>query len=82
MATFILMPGILPSTGRAVGVLTGHVELNILAGFASLSINAKGDLKARMDHWIAGNNGPKNWFHGFTSQAKYKHCFVFKHKER
>lgn len=81
MVTFVPIPGILPSSGRAVGVLTGHIELNILAGFPSLSTNAQRDLKARMDHWIAGNHGPKNWFHGYTSQEKYRHCFVFKHKK-
>jgi hypothetical protein len=80
MLTFMLIPGVLPSVGRAVGVLSGHPELNILVGFSSLSPKAQADLKARMEFWIAGNNGPKKWFHGFTSQEKYRHLFVFKHK--
>lgn len=81
MLTFVLMPGVLPSIGRGVGVLEGHTELNIFAGINGLSINAQRDLKSHMDYWIAGSNGPAKWFHGFTSQEKYKECFVFKHKK-
>lgn len=72
------MPGIPPSRFRAVGVLRGDQQLNTDAGLNGLSQTDKDDLRSRIEWWIAGHNGPKQWFHGFTGQAQYKQCFVFK----
>src|SRR5258708_3843455 len=78
MLTFAPMPGVLPSTARAVGILQGHGELNIHYGLSRLKEKELDDLKSRMDHWIAGNDGPAKYFHGFPSRTKHKRCFVFK----
>jgi hypothetical protein len=75
------MSGVEPSSFRAVGVLEGHPELNTIAGYNGLIEKDRDTLLARMEHWMAGNDGPAQWFHNFKNTAeKYRLCFVFKVK--
>lgn len=80
--TFRLVPGVTPSTGRAIGFLEGDAQLDAGETFDSLSEKARQTLMSRMDWWVAGNDLPSEWFHGFPNSRYYKDCFTFKWKEK
>lgn len=80
--TFRLVPGVIPSVRRGVGFLEGHSELGAGFEFDELDVSDTFSLKSRMDHWVAGNDSPSKYFHGFKSGRDYRECFVFKLPER
>jgi len=79
--TFELVVG-LPVMRRAVGFLFGHSELSARECFLALGDEARRNLLARMNYWIAWNNSPAKWFHGFPNDPEHKNCFVFKYQEK
>jgi hypothetical protein len=79
--SFRLVPNVAPSLGRGIGFLEGHDELDAGDVFDDLPQKVEMTVRGRFDWWIAGNNSPGTWFHGFPNQAQYRECFVFKWKE-
>lgn len=75
--TFRLIPE-LQVRRRAVGLLEGRGELDAAANFEDLDENDERDIRSRMEWWVACNNTPKCWFHGFKAEKHYRDCFVFK----
>jgi hypothetical protein len=72
--TFRLVPR-LQVMRRGIGFVEGHVELDAAANFEGLNETDARNLRSRMEHWVAGNDKPKNWFHRFDD---FRECFVFK----
>lgn len=79
--SFRLVPDVQQSSGRSVGFLEGHDELDAGEVFDNLKEKQRMNFRVRFEWWIAGNNQPGTWFHGFPNKAEYKECFVFKWKE-
>jgi len=79
--TFRLVPGIRMSSGRAVGFLEGHPDLNAAPAYKSFSQKVSDSMNVRIQRWTDGHDGPKGWFHGFPNRKEFKECFVFKYKE-
>lgn len=78
--TFTLGPS--SATGvRGIGFLEGHSELDVGATFPCFADVVARQFRARIDYWLAGNDKPSKWFHGFTSDAEYRECFVFKYNQ-
>lgn len=75
--TFRMVPRLQVTERRGVGLIEGNVQLDAGPNFDGLDEKDERNLRSRMEHWIAGNNGPKNWFHGFND-TKFRICFVFK----
>lgn len=81
MITFSPVPGLSRSTWRGIGFLEGNAQLNANEAFCSFQMTEKNRVRAYMDEWIAGKNGPKTRFHGFDV-ADYRDCFVFKDRQK
>jgi hypothetical protein len=79
--TFRLVPGIRISSGRAVGFLEGHPDLNAGSSHAAFRQKVRDEMNVNIQRWTDGHDLPKTRFHGFTSGRDYRECFVFKHKE-
>lgn len=78
--TFRLAPRV-QVLSRAVGFLEGYGDLDAGLAYDGFPESLQVEMRARMEHWVAGNDGPKQWFHGFPAWPKYKECFVFKSSE-
>ena len=63
---------------RGIGFLEGHVELDAGKTFDGFGGANERYLRASMDEWLDGANGPKTRFHNFKSDSQYRECFVFK----
>jgi hypothetical protein len=75
---FRLFTGVRQGAKRKLGLLEGDEQLNTRSGIASLRQNQKRDFLSRMQHWLDGANGPKNWFHNFPGDSICPDLFVFK----
>ncbi len=74
--TFRLAPGF-RFKRRGIGFLEGEGG-KLDAGKVFDGLAGKKDfVRSIMDHWIAGNDRPAWWFHGWNFDP-YKKCFVFK----
>lgn len=80
--TFRLVPGVNPSSGRAVGFLEGDDQLDAGQVFDGLDEKALRRIGSIMDWWIAGHDSPDEWFHGWPNDPYYKNCFTFRWKEK
>jgi hypothetical protein len=81
-SVFEIVPidGLAQSERRGIVFLTGLRQLDAASVFAALPETPELTLLSRFDHWISGQQGNSNWYHGFT--GRYKKCFVFKYKLR
>jgi hypothetical protein len=75
---FRLFTGVRQGSRRQVGILQGDNELDITTGIAALKENQRRDLLSRVQRWLDGFDGPKNWFHNFPNDQICPACFVFK----
>lgn len=73
--TFTKVPGISVSKGRGIGFLEGDTQLDAGDSFRALTEKEDMTMRARMDRWIDGLNGPAKYFHGFQD---YKELHVFR----
>jgi hypothetical protein len=80
--SFRPVPDVGRSSGRGVGFLEGHTELNAWAAFEGLGVKQKRDLKTFRGEWVIGKDKPKSRFHGWPDDDECDMCFVFKAKER
>ena len=78
--TFSIVPELQMSEMRAVGFLEGHQDLDAAEKYDSFPQKHREQIGRHMEHWTAGNNGPKNWFHGFPNRLGHKECFEFKYR--
>jgi len=79
--TFRHVPGISRSVMRAVGFLEGFRDLGAASAYQGFEVELRERMNKHMDHWAAGFDQPKAWFHGFPNDPAHKQCFVFKHNE-
>ena len=81
--TFRLVPGIRMSSGRAIGFLEGHRDLNAASSYSKFSETVFNSMNENMQRWVDGHDKPKTRFHGFKDRQdkKYRDCFVFKHQQ-
>jgi hypothetical protein len=52
-------------------------NVNAEAVFNALKDKDRNGMRAKFEHWMIGNDGPSQWFHGFDDEER-KHCFAFK----
>jgi hypothetical protein len=80
--SFQIVPidGLAPSSRRGICFLVGLKQLDAAEVFDGLPETPEWTLRSRFDHWVSGQKGNSNWYHGFT--GRYKKCFVFKYNHR
>jgi hypothetical protein len=80
--TFECVPGCRTSTRRAIGFLSGHLELDAGEVFEALKESWRYTVTSRFDLWLDEGICDK-YFHGFKndSEAAYRNLFVFKWKQ-
>lgn len=72
------LPG-LEITDKGVAFLTrtSRKDINAKAEFDKLKPKLQQDVLNRFDYWIQGNHYDK-YFHGFPSDPRYEHLWIFK----